>query len=199
MTDENETRAFEPDASDPRRRHPDPPRVRDALAHAHFAALVLAAVDELAALAAPLVAVASSPNRFNDVAWYDWALVRVGSEVVERDAYCVSESEHRGELARASDRARAASRVLERLEHAGWRELFTQSYGLGFDDELLALVVQEGARWLVYASSNCGGREHVFALGGHEPIAYEAECVTRTDDELIDGRGLVFARWDDPF
>lgn len=196
---EREEGAPRPDDTDPRRRHPEPPGVIDAQAHARFAALVRAAAGELATISAPVVAVASAPNRFNDVAWYDWEMVRVGDEVVERDDYCVSAAEHRAELARSSEALRAAARVLEGLERAAWRALFTRSYGLGFDDEFLAVVVQDGARWLVYASSNLAGREHVFALGEDASIVYEAECIGRTDDELLDGRGLVFARWGDPF
>ena len=80
---------------------------------------------------------------------------------------------------------------------ASWADLRHRI--LGFDDELLVVVMQDGARWLVYASSNLGAREHVFALGDDASIVYEAECIGRTDDELLDGRGLVFARWGDPF
>ena len=185
--------------ADPYRRHPEPPRVVDHDAHAELVAHLLDAAAALARLDAPIAAVASAPNRFNDVAWFDWEMVRVADDVVERDAYCISPAEPRAELARASDAVRAAARVLERLERAQWRALFTRSYGLGFGEEFLAVVVQHGRRWLVYASSNCGDREHVFELGGAPPIRYEAECVGRTDDELLDGRGLVFARWDDPF
>jgi hypothetical protein len=198
---ENERENVEPNRDDtnPRRRHPEPPAVIDAQAHARFAALVRTAADELATISAPIVAVASAPNRFNDVAWFDWEMVRVGDEVVERDDYCISAAEHRTELGRSSETLRAAARVLEGLDRAEWRALFTRCYGLGFDDEFLAVVVQDGARWLVYASSNLADREHVFALGDDDSIVYEAECVGRTDDELLDGRGLVFARWDDPF
>jgi hypothetical protein len=196
---DDEERGPHDERAEPYRRHPDPPRVVDHDAHAELVAHLLDAAEALARIEAPIAAVASAPNRFNDVAWFDWEMVRVADDVVERDAYCISRSEHRAELARASDAVRAAARVLEALELAEWRALFTRSYGLGFDDELLAVVVQDGARRLVYASSNLGAREHVFALGGEPPIRYEAECIGRTDDELLDGRGLVLARWTDPF
>jgi hypothetical protein len=103
-------------------------------------------------------------------------------------------AEYGRRIAAANASVRAAAAVLERLETADWRGLFIRAFDLPLGDEFVAVVVQHGLPWFVYASSNLSGREHVFALSGDGGMSYFGECVERTDEELLDGRGLVFGR-----
>lgn len=178
-------------------RHPSPPEVRDAHAHAHFADMIRASARELVGLDASFAAIAAAPNRFNDVSSFEWELVRLEDEVIELDAYSGTRSDRERELGRASDRMRRAANELTQLERVGWRELFTQAYGLTFNEEFLAIVVHGRVPWLVFSTSNWGDRDHVFAIEEHA-ITYFGECVERTDEELLGGRGLVLALRPDP-
>jgi hypothetical protein len=172
-------------------RHPEPPEPRDAAAYTELCRLVHEAAAALDDLDASPAVVASAPNRFNDVGWYDWLLVRVGECVVEHDAYTTTRAAYTRDLASAAPDVRAAAAALERLETAGWHTVFLRAFDLPLDDQFLAVVIQHGLPWFVYASSNCSGREHAFALWRDDALSYFGECITRTDDELIDGRGLV--------
>lgn len=174
-------------------RHPRPPEPKDAAAADALLRLLRAAVEDLAELGPSPVVVAAAPGRFNDVAWYPWQLVRVGAESVEHDEYDGTRKQFVAALAKGSASVQHAGSVLERLEAAQWRDVFLRAYELPLNDEFLAVVIQYELPWFIYASSNIGGREHVFALWQDE-LEYFGECVSRTDDELIDERGLVFAR-----
>jgi hypothetical protein len=89
--------------------------------------------------------------------------------------------------------ARAARDALDRLEAADWRDLFTDSFGLPWSDQVLALVLQDGLPWLVFSGSNFADENNVFALWGGEPIQYFGECLRRFDCRLRDTPPLRFS------
>jgi len=58
----------------------------------------------------------------------------------------------------------------------------------------------QGDFWLVFAGANPGTDPRPPALAGlHWFGVVQYIGIGRTDDELFDGRGLVFSRWGDPF
>ncbi len=46
------------------------------------------------------------------------------------------------------------------------------------------LIVQDGAPWLLYASSNASDRAHVYSLWQDERLAYFGEAIDRMDVQL---------------
>jgi hypothetical protein len=128
------------------------------------------------------IAVAASPNRFNDIYWSSWWAVRFGAFFTERHDYDRRDSE--AELAAASQGARAARQVLLDLEAAGWRPMFARSFGLRWTDQILAVVIQENVPWLVFSASNGSDESHVFALDTDGTPTYVGESLERFDWEL---------------
>ena len=165
------------------RRHPEPPTCKDASALSSLEGMLGEAATRLRAIAGELVVVASAPNRFNDVSNFEWSLVRVDHETVEGDAYVTSRAAFVAELAASSPALRSAAAVLADLEARDWRGTWIRAFGLPLDEEFLAIVIQRGAPFFLYASSNLGGREHVFSLW--DGLRYFGECVGRTDEALI--------------
>jgi hypothetical protein len=81
---------------------------------------------------------------------------------------------------------------LNRLEAAGWRDLFADAFGLSWGDQVLALVLQDGLPWLVFSGSNMADENHVFTLWEEEPIRYFGECLRRFDSHMQDTPPLRF-------
>lgn len=171
-------------------KHPEPAQPVDADALARLIPILTEAAQTLHTLGVRTAAVASAPDKFNDAGWGKWLLVRVDDEVVEYDSYHSSRNEYEAAVTTGSIRLKTAAATLSRLEEADWRGLWTRAYGLPFHEEFLALMVEYGVPWLLYATSNQGGRDHVFKLSGDAP-EYFCECVDRMDDHLsgLEGEG----------
>jgi hypothetical protein len=97
-----------------------------------------------------------------------------------------------GDLRKGPSGARAARDALDRLEAAGWRDLSADAFGVSWNDQVLALVLQDGLPRLVFSGSNFADENHVFALWDSEPIRYFGECLRRFDCRLPDTPPLRF-------
>jgi hypothetical protein len=170
----------------------DPPAVRDQEALTKLSHLLDTAQRDLEKLTTDPIVIAASPNRFNDIYWSDWRAVRFGAFFTERHDYG-GPRDYERELADASDGARSARDVLERLEAAGWRDLFLNAFAFSWNDQILALVLQDGLPWLIFSSSNATDENHVFALWDEDrPLLYFGECLERFDWDLQDSPPLRF-------
>ena len=61
------------------------------------------------------IAIAASPNRFNDIYWSDWRAIRFGDFFTERHDYG-GYRDYEGDLRNGPSGARAARHTLDRLE-----------------------------------------------------------------------------------
>jgi hypothetical protein len=174
-------------------RVPAPPSAHDSLALIELKIRIEDAVLELGALAADPIIIAASPNRFNDGGWSDWRAVRFGTFFTEEPTYYSLPFDYERDLASGPPGARAARRILDQLEAANWRELFSEAFDVGFNTHILALTIQHGIPWLVFSASfNPEEESHVFALWGEEPLVYFGECVERFDWEMQESPPLRF-------
>lgn len=165
-------------------RHDHPPEARDAAAAAELFAMLVDEARVLASLRVPVTAVAAAPAKFNDVSWGQWWLARAGDAIAEADSYFTTRADYDEQLRRGDPALQTAGAVLERLERRGWRQTWLRAYELPLHEEFLALIVQDGAPWFLYATSNSGDRYHAFALWQAPSLVYVGECIERMDDEL---------------
>lgn len=94
-------------------------------------------------------------------------------------------------LAASSD-AKLAYRILNRLEEAGWRDLFATAFDFDWTDQSLAVVVQSGLTWLVFSSNNISeDGDPVFAIWKEEPMSYFGEAKDRFDWAIQNPQPLV--------
>ncbi|MEX0283563.1 MAG: hypothetical protein AB3N23_03035 [Paracoccaceae bacterium] len=162
-----------------------------------FVGLLRDAVKRLLALQMDPVVVAASPNLFNDIYYSEWQAVRVGDWYSERHQYNRHKDLER-DIQSAPAHAKQAYDVLQELEKAGWRDLYSrlllrQAWG----DQALSLVIQDGMPWLVFNSSNNSDENHVFALWyGDQPLCYFGEAEERFDGNLFSASGLRVRRMD---
>jgi hypothetical protein len=168
-------------------RHPSPPGPIDPAAFSHLYAMLFDEATALAALPARVVAVGAAPDKFNDAGWGQWWFARADSEVAQADSYFSDRKDFERAVAAASPTLKAVAASLERLERHGWRQWWLRAYGLPLREELLALIVQDGAPWFAYATSNSGDRDHAFSLWQEPTLVYFGECAERLDDALDDG------------
>lgn len=176
-----------------------PPKVVDPGAARALARMLADAVAALKETNADPVAIAASPNRFNDIYWSEWLAVRTPGFFTDQHDFGPSGQDFRADIAAGPREAQDAARVLDLLERGGWRGRFQDAFGLAWGDEVLGLVVQGGAAWLVFCESNMADRRHVFAVAADNAPSYVGECDERFDDGLenLDAPPLVFARRDD--
>jgi hypothetical protein len=172
-------------------RSSSPPSVQDPASHLRLRGEVIGTVRRLAKLNADPVVIAASPNRFNDIYWSDWRAVRFGAFFTERHDYG-GRRDYDGDLRAGPSGARAARDALDRLEAAGWRDLFADAFGVVWGDQILALVLQDGLPWLVFSGSNHNDENHVFTLWEDEPLRYFGECEQRFDCGLRKSPPLRF-------
>ena len=169
-----------------------PPRVHDTVAVQQLSALLSKATGELSELDQRPVAIAASPNRFDDAWEYEWIAVRCGKFFSERDSYC-GRHDLNQDIVAAPIEAKAAHGILLGLEAAGWRDLFAQGFGYRWTDQSLALVIQDGVAWLVFSSNNLSDDgDPVFTISGSGEIAYFGEAEERFDWAIQDPVPLVF-------
>jgi hypothetical protein len=161
-------------------RTPSPPSIRDPAAHPGLHSEISGAVRRLEKLGADPIIIAASPNRFNDIYWSDWRAIRFGVFFTERHDYG-GRRDYDGDLRDGPPGARAARDALDRLEAGGWRDLFADAFGVPWNDQVLALVLQDGLPWLVFSGSKFADENHVFALWDEEPLQYFGECLRRFD------------------
>jgi hypothetical protein len=152
-------------------RTPSPPSIQDPAAHLRLHSEISGAARRLEKLGTDPIAIAASPNRFNDIYWSDWRAIRFGAFFTERHDYG-GRRNYDGDLRDGPSGARAARDALDRLEAADWRDLFADAFGVPWSDQVLALVLQDGLPWLVFSGSNFADENNVFALWGGEPIRY---------------------------
>jgi len=154
--------------------------------------VVRQAAAELSALRDDPVAVAASPNRFDDAWTYEWQAVRCGTFFSEKQSY-MQKCDLDRDIIGASETAKSAHGVLKQLEEAGWRDLFAAAFNIDWSDQSLALVVQSGLTWLVFSSNNVSeDGDPVFAIWDDQPMSYFGEARDRFDWAIQDERPLVF-------
>lgn len=155
--------------------------VADQTAYSRLNDLVRKAARELSALARDPVAIAASPNRFDDALNYEWRAVRCGTFFSESGSYMRRYDLER-DILTAPDDAKLAYEILKRLEASGWRDLFATAFDIGWTDQSLAVVIQGGAAWLVFSSNNVSDDgDPVFAIWDDEPMSYFGEAKDRFD------------------
>jgi len=166
------------------------PTIQDHSAFERLQILLDAATTQLEKLASNPIVIAASPNRFNDIYWSDWRAVRVGAFFTERHDY--GDRNFELDLASGPPSAKAAALILADLEVQKWRDLFLDAFGITWDDQCLAVVLQDGVPWLVFSSSNNTDENHVFSLWDDRSLVYFGECVERFDWELQEPQPLRF-------
>src|SRR5947208_12348176 len=148
-----------------------PPSIHDPEAHAILFAELDSVVRTLGKLDADPIVIAASPNRFNDIYWSEWRAIRFGPFFTERHDY--GGSNYELDLETGPPGASAARDLLDALESAGWRDHFADAFGFAsWNDQILALVLQDGLSWLVFSSSNNTDENHVFALLDEGSVSY---------------------------
>ena len=160
-----------------------PPSVRDPGSYLKLHAGLAGAVRQLEKLGTDPIVIAASPNRFNDIYWSDWRAIRFGAFFTERHDYG-GRRDYDGDLREAPSGARAARYALDRLEAVGWRDLFADSFGLSWGDQVLALAIQDGLPWLIFSGSNHTDENHVFTLWEEQPLRYFGECLPQFDQKM---------------
>jgi hypothetical protein len=166
--------------------------IRDQDAFLHFNNLVRDAASQLSVLNHDPVAVAASPNRFDDAWNYEWHAVRCGKFFSEEGSY-MGKYKLKRDLVAAPVEARSAYGVLVRLEEAAWREMFATAFDIEWTDQSLSAVVQAGLSWLVFSSNNCSDDgDPVFAVWEDQPLSYFGEAKDRFDWAIQDPHPLVF-------
>jgi hypothetical protein len=170
-----------------------PLQSKDSAAFQRLNDLLRKAATQLATLGPDPVAVAASPDRFDDANWYDWRAVRCGSFFSEKGSYCNQHDLDR-DLESASAEAKAAHMVLKGLEAAGWRDLFATAFDIHWADQSLALVVQERLSWLVFSANNATYEDGdpVFAIWDDAKMSYFGEAEERFDWAIQKPVPLVF-------
>jgi hypothetical protein len=151
----------------------DPPGVDDRGAFQRLDALVRRVAGQLAALGQDPVAIAASPNRFDDARTYEWRAIRCGDFFSERESYLGKHDLDR-DILTAPPEARAAHRLLGELQEAGWRDMFADAFGTSMPDQTLSIVVQDKLTWLVFSSNNLTDDEGdpVFAIWEDAELSY---------------------------
>jgi hypothetical protein len=168
-----------------------PPKVRFHELLPFLDDLVRRAAVQLSALGEDPIAIAASPNRFDDAWNYEWRAVRCGSFFSEKESY-MNKYDLDRDIVGAPAAAKVAYSVLEDLEKAQWRDLFAQAYDVEWSDQSLAIVIQDGLSWLVFSSNNCSMGDPAFALWDDGPMSYFGEANERFDWAIQDKRPLVF-------
>jgi hypothetical protein len=164
------------------------PKIKDVSSASSFISVLNTALERLMPLKVAPLAVVASPNRFDDVYWHEYLAVSAGDFSIKTDDLSDTEKGHyQKQIRKAEGAGRVASEILNQLETSKWRLLFQETYGLPWDDEVLALVVQDGLPWLVYSSSNNTDLNHVFKLWGKDALSYFGECEDRFDQNMDDG------------
>jgi hypothetical protein len=146
---------------------------------------------QLSAIGEDPIAIAASPNRFDDAWNYDWRAVRCGSFFSEKESYMGRYDLDR-DIVGAPEAAKVAYSVLKDLEKAHWRDLFAQAYDVEWGDQSLAIVIQNGLSWLVFSANQIGDGDPVFAIWDDGPMSYFGEANERFDWAIQDERPLVF-------
>lgn len=168
------------------------PRIKDQLAAEQLSSLLRSAAGELAQLNQTPVAIAASPNRFDDACSYEWIAVRCGKFFSEKQSYC---GQHNldADIVSASSEAKAAHKILLTLEATRWRDLFGKAFGFDWTDQSLSLVIQDGRTWLVFSSNNMSDDgDPVFTVSASGEIAYFGEATDRFDWNIQEPIPLVF-------
>ncbi|MBL8683032.1 MAG: hypothetical protein JNK05_27950 [Myxococcales bacterium] len=161
--------------------HPDPLRPVDDGAAAHLYEVLAKEALALRELSSSIAAVGSSPSKFNDAGDAAWRFARVDRASYNDDGYGAAPAYRAGSVEGPLDRA---LEVLDRLDRAGWRAQWSKAFGEWFYDSFLVLMVQDGAPWLLYCTSNAGERDHAFSLWQEERLVYFGETLGRMDERL---------------
>lgn len=168
------------------------PQTKDQLAAEQLGALLRNATHELTQLGQNPIAIAASPNRFDDAQNYEWIAVRCGKFFSERGSYC-NQYNLDADIVSAPPDAKAAYGVLLGLEGSGWRDLFEKAIGFYWTDQSLSLVIQDGVTWLVFSSNNISDDgDPVFTVSASGEIAYFGEAENRFDWAIQEPVPLVF-------
>lgn len=161
--------------------HPAPLKPVDDVAAAHLYDMLAKEALALRELSSSIAAVGSSPSKFNDASNDAWRFARVDRGVFNDDGYGGAPLWSNVSIGTPVNRALAA---LDRLDQSGWRSHWMKAFGEWFYDSFLVLMVQDGAPWLLYCTSNAGERDHAFSLWQEERLVYFGETLGRMDERL---------------
>lgn len=167
--------------------------IGDADAKAVLGYLIENAARRLSGLEEPVV-VAACPNKHDDTGLYpEWSGVQVGHAVWDRAYYGAGEGTFY-ESSRNSQKLLTAQEVLRWLQQAGWRSLVERAFALKLFDEVLAIIKQHGALWLVISASN-DGKDIVFLWQSSGELE-RVGAAARLDERLGRARPLLLERID---
>lgn len=163
--------------------HPTPLLAVDNAAAMHLYDLLVREAQALASLSSEIAAVGSSPSKFNDVSDFAWRFARVDGAVFDGDTYAPDVDPRKANPGKVTPLTEALD-VLDRLERASWRQWWTRAFGEWFYDNFIVLMVQDGAPWLLYATSNAGDHNSAYSLWQEDRLVYFGETYTRMDERL---------------
>lgn len=171
----------------------DAPEVESRSAFQQLNDLVRKVGKQLAALGQDPVAIASSPNRFDDAWTYPWRAVRCGNFFSEKESYVRTFDLDR-DILTAPPEAKMALALLQELDEAGWRDLFAKAFGTEMPDQTLSIVVQDRLTWLVLSANNLtyDDGDPVFAIWDDAEMSYFGEAKERFDWAIQQQIPLVF-------
>lgn len=139
-----------------------------------FASLIDNAVGDLSGIGERVV-LAMSPNRFNDVYWYDWRAIAIGNKIYESDHG--QKLDKISEFTNENTNFLTAYSVFQKLETENWDAAFLDAINIPWDDEVLALIVDDNKTNIVFSSSNGSDRNHVFEYNHVDKnFLYVGEC-----------------------
>lgn len=154
--------------------------------------LLHSAADELSPLPQPVV-VAACPNKFDDGAGHPvWFAVQVNRAWWERADYRINDGGDVHENALNPQDLPMARKVLDGLEAKSWRNLALEILQFDPFSVIVALVLQDNARWFVLSEAN-GNDDAIFLLEKNNTLRYVGQS-QRLDDVLRKPRPLAFAK-----
>lgn len=161
--------------------------VRDQAAEAALLETLNGAAADLAGLPEPAL-VAACPFKHNDAGNFsdEWLAVQAGRARWERTVWGIAVEEQ----ALNPDDLVTARATLRRLEARGWRALTERMFAVKLGDEVLGLVRQHGAYWLVIAGT-CSGEDAAFLLDQVAGRLLHVGKAERLDQQLGDPRPLA--------
>ena len=84
---------------------------------------------------------------------------------------------------------------LDHLEGPGGAGITMRTtFGMSRNDQVLALVLQDGLPWLVFSISNFADENHVFAVWDSEPIPYSGSACAGSTAEYAKHPRYAFKR-----
>ncbi len=149
--------------------------------------LLSGAAADLGELPEPAL-VAACPFKHDDMGHFsdEWLAVQAGRARWERTVWGITAEEQ----ALNPDDLVTSRATLRRLEERGWRALIESTFAVKLGDEVLGLVRQHDAYWLVIAAT-CSGENAAFLLNQGANRLLHVGKAERLDQQLGDPRPLA--------